>query len=169
MMTLTVYQLRRFANDWLNKTYGISLETPLDINGRLKTTYGRFLYKKFRDGRTEAKAVELNKFFVENNEREVVLDVLKHELVHYALFTLGKPCNDGDPYFEGELKRLNIISQTTVGQHAITNKKITKTTHHYKCRDCGKNHQVKRALKNGGIYHRCKCGGHLKDNGKHAI
>jgi SprT-like protein len=36
------------AYDFLKEAYGIELNIPIIINGRLKSTYGRFIYRETR-------------------------------------------------------------------------------------------------------------------------
>lgn len=160
----TENQLRQYANKFLKDNYNLTLTVPLKLNGRLKRTCGWFKYKKYRDGRREPICVELNRYFVENNEPVIVLDVLRHELVHYALFMRGLPNNDGHPVFENELKRLGIVSQSTINQYNIKSKPVRISV--YECVDCGYEHKRQRALANGGRNHRCSCGGRLIDRGK---
>jgi SprT-like protein len=161
IMTLSEYQLRKYAEKFLSETYGMKLTVPLEMNGRLKKACGRFVY--YKNHRTP-KSVQMNKYFVENNEPTVVLDVLRHELVHYALFMLGKPYSDGHPTFENELKRLGVVSQQTIDKYTIQSKP-TKIQF-YECADCKHEFRRQRALANGGRYHRCTCGGRLIDKGK---
>lgn len=153
-------KLTKYANDFLKENYDMHLIVPLKINGRLKTTIGRFRYY----GGTERKpiSVELNKFFVENNDMDIVKNVLKHELVHYALYMQGKPDSDGHPVFENELKKLGVVSQSTIQNYEITYK--PKTIVVYTCNDCKYEHKRKRALKNNGRYHYCNCGGSLTES-----
>jgi len=158
---LTTYQLRKYAEKFLKETYGMSLSVPLELNGRLKRACGRFVYY-VRSG--EPKVVEMNKEFVENNEPVVVLDVLRHELVHYALFMQGKPHADGHPVFEKELKRLGIVSQKTIDQYTIASKMQI-----YGCADCNHEFKMTRRLRNNGANHRCNCGGRLVDKGKRLV
>lgn len=158
---LTNYQLKQYANKFLMETYGMKLSVPLEINGRLKKACGRFVWlKKDR----QPKVVEMNKDFVENNEPQMVLDVLKHELVHYALFMKNIPHSDGDAPFERELRRLGIVSQNTINKYKIASKMQI-----YKCASCKKEHPMTRRLTNNGKNHRCKCGGGLIDIGKKVV
>jgi len=160
LMTVSLYEMKRFASDFLMSTYGLQLTVPLELNGRLKTTKGRFVwYTRSR----KPKVVEMNKFFVQNNTDEVVLDVLKHELVHYALFMKGIPHQDGAPTFERELRRLGVVSQSTIDKYDIMHK-VTKNV--YRCNDCKKEHSLSRKLKYDGRYHKCKCGGGLSYLGR---
>lgn len=167
IMTLTQYQLKMYAKKFLNDTYGMNLTIPVQLNGRLKRTCGRFKYRQWIDGRKEPVCIELNKYFVENNKPVVVLDVLRHELVHYALFMQNKPNKDGHPVFENELKRLGIVSQNDINKYNIASKHIKIQI--YQCADCDNVFERQRALANGGRYHRCSCGGRLIDKGKKVV
>lgn len=165
-----IYQLKQYANKFLKDTYGMELIVPLTLNGRMKTTCGWFKHRKFRDGRKgEPLCIELNKFFVENNDSEIVLSVLKHELIHYVLYMQGKPHTDGHPVFENELRKQNAVSQSTISKYTIESKP-TKL-HYYRCEEssCNKEYRVGRALKHNGRYHRCNCGGRLIDLGKKVV
>lgn len=162
---LTAKQLKLHADKFLKENYGLELEVPLKLNGRMKTTYGWFRHKRDLSGKNRgAVSVELNKFFVENNEESVVLDVLHHELVHYALFVTGKPHKDGHPVFESELRKLGIVSQDNIGRHQIKNK--SRKLNLYVCQKCEYEHYTARALKHNGIFHSCTCGGKLASKGK---
>jgi SprT-like protein len=163
-MELTMYQLQSYAKKFLKDNYNLDLVVPLQLNGRLNTTCGRFVSRRYYDGRTEPKVVELNKTFAQNNEPTVVLDVLRHELVHYALFMLNKPNSDGHPVFENELRRLGVVSQNTINQYQIASKKQV-----YACADCKTEFKRARKLKNNGRYHRCTCGGSLVDMGRKMV
>lgn len=154
-------QLNDFAEKFLNETYGMSLTIPIKLNGRLKTSYGRFV--SYRDPKLP-KVIELNKSFLECNDLDTVLNVLKHELVHYALFMKGKPHSDGNPVFEKELKRLGIVSQSDIGKYNILQKMQI-----YQCKKCGNEYKMIRRLKNNGKYHICKCSGRLIDKGKRVV
>src|SRR5690606_16736069 len=161
-MVLTQYQLEKYAEKFLKENYNMELIVPLKINGRLRKTFGRFVYYPNR-----AKSVELSKYLIENNEPVVVLDVLRHELVHYALFMLDKPFSDGHPVFESELKKLGVVSQSTINKYKIKTK--PRNISIYECMDCGQEYKMKRALPNGGKNHRCgikSCNGRLDDKGK---
>lgn len=115
---LTKKLLESYANKFLVENYGIRLKVPLVLNEELGLTCGRFIHLEGGDEPVPL-VIELNKKLVINNEPNIVLDVLKHELVHYALFMLGKPCDDGHPVFENELKRLGIVSQDTINEFDI--------------------------------------------------
>lgn len=164
-----IYQLRQYANKFLKDVYGMELSIPLQLNGRMQRTCGWFRHTRYRDGRDIPNCIELNKFFVENNEPTTVLDVLRHELVHYALFMQKKPYRDGDYVFESELKRLGIVSQKSIDKYIIVSK--PKNVQVYQCAECGTQFKRQRALANGGRNHRCTCAkkGRLIDLGKRLV
>jgi len=159
-----IHQLKKYANKFLLDNYGMTLTVPLKLNGRLKTTCGYFKHKRIFG---HPISVELNKYFVENNEPTVVLDVLRHELVHYALYMQEKPYTDGHPVFEGELRKLGVVSQKTINKYEIKSK--PKTMHIYVCENCSTTFRRQRALPNGGRNHICTCKGRLLDMGKKLV
>lgn len=111
---MSINQLTNFANKFLSENFdGMQLEVPIKINGRLTRALGRFKHYK---APKKPIAIELAKDTIEYYELNEILDVLKHELVHYALYMQGKPYKDGDYYFENKLKELG-ISATQVYEH----------------------------------------------------
>lgn len=121
-------QAKAFANEFLMENFNIKLEIPIEINGRLSSTLGRYMAKRtFFDNIMPVK-IELSKkhllaaFIV--NDLEDVYDTLKHELVHYALSVQGKDFNDGAYDFEMKLYELNISSSGATPAH----KKFSKRT-----------------------------------------
>lgn len=166
---LTQYQLEMYARKFLKDNYDLDLTVPLKLNGRMKTTCGWFKSVRYTDGRKKAVSIELNRFFVENNDPVTVVDVLRHELVHYALFMLGKPNSDGHPTFENELKRLGIVSQSTIDKYKIKSK--PKNIVIYECESCGHQYKRQRRLAHDGKYHRCggSCGGRLINKGRKLV
>jgi SprT-like protein len=86
--------------------------------------------------------------FIDTHPREHVIDVLKHELVHYALFEQGKPFRDGQKYFEDTLKRLEINPTRTY--HTLGK------FHKYTCNCDGKVFYRKRRIQKGAYCPKCK-------------
>ncbi len=143
MCEVTKSELLNYANNFLVKNYGMTLDVELIINGRLTKTYGRFKYERNRfSGEEKALSVELNKTFIIHNSKEDVFNVLRHELIHYALFRLGKPNSDGDLYFENELKKHNTYSQMDVNVMEVKMKSCYKKFYTYECK-CGVNKTTK--------------------------
>jgi SprT-like protein len=110
---LTGGQLFNYGKQYAKEFWDLELNIPIYINGRLTRLLGRFVYNRY--DRTETR-IELSKDLVDNFKDEDVLDVLKHELTHWALYKLGKPHNDGHTVFENELVRVG----AKFVQYAIT-------------------------------------------------
>jgi SprT-like protein len=128
-MKITVHQLTKIAEEFLKKEYDMELTVPIRFNGRLKTALGRAKFTRrgsFSDYKPER--IELSKNLIANYTDEEIVDVLKHELVHYACFMLGKPYDDGEKYFENELKRLGVVGTGVL--------KYKGKMHVYACNQC---------------------------------
>lgn len=140
--------LRKYAESFLNKNYRLSLKIPLTINNRLRVTQGSFVTNY---NETEARRIELSGDLIQYGTENVILDTLRHELVHYALFSLGKPFDDGDDYFENELKKLNVSATETVYVGIDTV---------YKCSKCNQEYEtsLKKVWKTPNIYKTVCCG-----------
>lgn len=117
-------QYQRFAQRFLKQYYGLSLTVPLKINGRLKRTFGRFIH----DTQGRPCSIELSRTFVCEHPEHEVLDVLRHELIHYALFTLGKPHTDSSPIFQAELRKHGVSKTRTYPYRGLG--------HRYRCTKC---------------------------------
>ncbi|UGO50948.1 SprT-like domain-containing protein spartan [Bacillus phage vB_BanS_Nate] len=157
---MTETQLARYANKFLMENYGMRLTVPLKLNGRLSKTLGWFVSNRKTK---KPVAVHLNKKFVQNNDEDIILNVLKHELVHFALFMQGKPHSDGQTYFENELKRKGIVSQSTINQYTVNSVKQV-----YRCKSCNFMHKKTRKFSNVSRY-QCRCGGALEYIGKRVV
>lgn len=128
--------LEKIASEFLQENYNMELEIPININGRLSRALGRFDY--YRHGRKAVK-IHISKKLVDYHPVEDVIDTLKHELVHYAVFSnnKGQEHRDGHEVFESELKRLGIGRTGTLkGLHP---------KHVYSCTGCNKpENEIKR-------------------------
>ena len=158
-MKMTQSQIEKYAKNFLKQAYNLDLVVPIEVNSRLKTTLGRFRYT-----RTTKKPVKLefSKNYIVNGKLEDIQGTIKHECIHYALFMLGKPFNDGQPLFESELVKHGSHSTRTVRLA------IERNINLYKCK-CG-THTTKRALRNNGRFHTCtKCKQNLVYLGKEKV
>lgn len=58
--------------------------------------------------------VKLNRYlliyFAYTGDKKILINILSHELTHYALWYKGEPNGDGHPHFESELKRVGSVS-----------------------------------------------------------
>lgn len=121
---MNIEKLTNVANAFLQNEYQLDLNIPIIINKRLRITLGSYVTFWKTD---KPKRIELSGTLIKYGHDTVIIDVLKHELVHYALHSLGFPSDDGDEYFENELKRLGIGS---------TESNYVGELHKCKCEKC---------------------------------
>lgn len=129
MANMTVEELQTIAYDFLDVNYGIPLSIPIERNNRLKRKMGRFTVWVCEDCDEIPYSIEIAGFMFEYAADEVVIDTVLHECVHYALFQMGLPYEDGSPTFETELKRHGI---------GATETNYVGVIYTVKCADCGK-------------------------------
>lgn len=118
-------ELTVIAEKFLKGVFFMDLAIPLKLNGRLTKANGRFTFTEYasgpRKGQKVAQSIQINTHYLQlallDGERgwDNVVNTLKHELTHYALFEQGKDFNDGDATFEMELKLRGIHSSGTKG------------------------------------------------------
>lgn len=97
-----------FSKKFLKEAYGLELTIPIVINGRLSSCEGYFAYNRRNNKRTPLR-IEFSERYLALSMLDAedgilsVIQLVKHELIHYACFMLNKPFSDGDEYFENEL------------------------------------------------------------------
>lgn len=111
-------ELTAFAKQFIHKHYSLELTIPIQRNNRLRTTLGRYVYQKQKN---KPLRIELAGFILDYGARTAIIDVLKHECIHYSLHMLELPCHDGHPYFEAELKKHGVSStnETMIGKYYV--------------------------------------------------
>ena len=122
-MSFSLDQLQKLAVNFVSTEYGIEQVVPIVISSRMKNKLGVFI---MRNGK--AYKIQLSQNLIDYYNDIAIADVLYHECVHYALFTLKLPYRDGNEYFESELKRLNVNSSRTYPYKGIV--------HRYECPHC---------------------------------
>lgn len=132
MTQLSITELSEIADQFLRYEYGLTLAIPIKRNNRLRSTYGTFTHQR----REKALYIELSGKLFDYADDSVIIDVLKHECIHYALFELGRDYRDGSSDFEGELKRLNVRSNL---DKDVPNGGLV---HLYTCNKCDRNQPV---------------------------
>lgn len=148
-MNLT--QLTKYSNKFLKDNFDLELTIPIEANGRLTRSMGRLaIVRNMNTNERKALRIELSKRLLTYGTEEEILDVLSHELVHYALLKLGKPFMDGQACFENTLKKLGVSATETIS--------LKQPHHAYKCK-CS-THYRKRAIKHHGVG--MVCGGCLQ-------
>lgn len=105
-MAVSVEELITEAERFLAEKYGMELGIPIKRNNRLRNTLGWFQHSK-RDGALD---IEISGKLMDYASRTEVIDVLHHELIHYALHSAGRSYQDGCVEFEAELKKHGVSS-----------------------------------------------------------
>ncbi len=120
-------ELYRCADKFLQENFGIELEIPIRLSKRMKSKLGAF-QMKLQNKKVVSKEIVISDSFLNNNSAETILDVLYHECVHYALYTLKKPYKDSDREFNETLERLGIAKTRTY--------KYKGQAYLYQCKKC---------------------------------
>jgi SprT-like protein len=72
-------ELYEIAREFLDKEFNMKLEIPIFISNRMKIMFGYFQRRNNKSWK-----IQISQEFINTHQREHVIDVLKHELVHYA-------------------------------------------------------------------------------------
>lgn len=120
---VTLDDLYEEANRFLWENYNMALVVPIEIEEDFITEEGAYEFTI-----NAPKRILIAEFVMIFAEDEVIYDVLRHELVHYALHLRGRNFADGHPEFEAELAKHGIASteSTMIGLY-----------HLYECEKCG--------------------------------
>lgn len=107
-------KLTVFANKFLKKYFDVELYAKICFNNSLKQTNGRTIISSTLSkndwNKIELSGELLNLSSLDPKKYDYLYDILRHELVHYALYILNKDYNDGSKDFENTLHKLNICS-----------------------------------------------------------
>jgi SprT-like protein len=136
-MNIRHYEVIEEANIFLKEAYNMELGIPIEFNSRIKKVLGRFMFNTIKGVRTPLK-IQLSEELVRFYSREKIIDVLKHELTHYALYVQGKDHEDGDALFESQLDKYGISSSRKINMMGPYYK--------YHCKECGTVYKRKRKL-----------------------
>lgn len=141
MANIKHWELVEEANKFLQENYNAKLEIPIEFNTRIKKCLGRFISK-----RSIPEKIEMSVNLMQYYPREHIIDVLRHELVHYILLVKGLPNADGHPTFENELRKHGIASTNYYEAFG--------ELHKYECVNCKNTYNRRKKL---GSSARCKC------------
>jgi len=104
--------LKYLMGKFTKENYGVTLDIPVKWSKRLTRKWGYFYYRRS----SKTGAVDMNSLRIvlsyklyETDNNDIAESIAKHEALHFALFKLGKPHSDGQPYFENELKRHGLV------------------------------------------------------------
>ena len=143
----------REINKFLKDNFQLTGDIPYSENSRLRTTIGRIISKRYTvpygryngSNRFEYREsrIEYNSKFLEEATLEEVAAIGKHEALHYACMQLNKPSNDGDAYFEAQLRKYGLPSHRDMRTVGETVNKVTQVyteadRHYAICTKCGK-------------------------------
>lgn len=145
-MNLTA--IKRYAKEFLDEAYGMELVIPIELNGRLTRTLGRFHFNKRGSNRVPVK-LDFAKKLLEFGTIEDIKGVIRHELIHYAMFVAGRPFHDGEEEFEAELVKYNAPATNVL---RIKSPKLVIT---HEC-GCGNQWKQRRKMSSGYLCSSCK-------------
>ena len=104
-------QMNLYARNFLKEHFDLNLEIPIKIDGRLTRTGGSYHHTAKKGLMIKVSERFMYGALLDETEGVgAILDILEHELVHYALHMQGKDYNDGSKEFEETLARLNVGS-----------------------------------------------------------
>lgn len=144
----TEHLMTEYAKKFLKENYDMELGIPIIISARMTKTYGCFWHKR---NIKLSLNIKMSLVYIENQPWEMVLDVLRHELIHYALYEKDLPYKDGQKCFEDNLRKHNSKSTHTI---PFKGKVVV-----YKCDCCGKEFHKHRRYKHDGATMRTRCCG----------
>lgn len=142
-----------FGIKWLKKHYNVELTHDIIINGRLSRAMGRVI-----TGYYGIKSIELSdKIIIDyrlSGDSTNMIGVLKHELIHYALYKLNLPYMDKNKYFKDECIKHNA---------PLSVKSMMKLAYNYECEN---GHKIYRNRKIDSNKFICECGSKITFKGK---
>lgn len=119
---MSIRYIESYCRKFLNENYNVDLKIPVELNNRFTATLGCFNTNK----KNEAISLEFSKKYYNHASKEDFIKLMKHECIHYALFTLGLPCEDGHPVFEKEIKKHDSNPTGTVDFRTMRNVRVYK-------------------------------------------
>ena len=134
--------VQRISLEYFNKPF---LHQAV-FNNRLRTTGGRYMLQNHN--------IEISMKQFEAYGEEAIIDIIKHELVHYHLHIEGK----GYKHRDRDFKQL---AQQVGAPRFCYPVPDAHFKHLYRCKKCNNEFPRKRRM---SIHkYRCKCGGYLKE------
>ncbi len=131
------------------KAFGRPFVHQVKINRRMKTTGGRY--------HLDDHHLEINAHFLEAENRQYLVGIIKHELTHYHLHLLGLGYRHKDHDFKVLLKRVGGSRYApNIGQGRRQQRKYL-----YQCQKCGLKYPRVRKI-NTRRYFCGRCGGQLR-------
>lgn len=150
----SVNHLEEVAEDFLIENFDLTLDIPIRISNRMTSTFGSFVRTRNRaTGEIQSKEIVISSNLYNYHGYDKMIDTLKHECIHYALYTLDRPFKDGQAYFENTLKEHGVSSTRTTAYKG--------KAHLYKCTSCDNSFKQRRRF-NTDRYQCSHCKGKLE-------
>lgn len=153
-----VQQLIDDTLNWMETTFDFKPTITIKRNNRLSRVLGRFISTYDR----RPLRIELSGRLVDYYDDNIIVDVLKHELIHYMLCVQGKPYSDRSHEFIKTCKANGVSLTNTIGDSNNPN----EVFHHYSC-ECRSDIRKARKLARNRTYACLKCKGKLVYLGKY--
>ena len=121
----------------LAQSLNVIFDTPVMINGRLKTTLGRVV-SDINNGKLFPRRIEISKHLLETATKESIDEVLVHEFCHWYLATTTHEDHGHDAVFKSLCKQLgggDGKTRTEV-KYRVATQKVYK--YQCYCEKCGK-------------------------------
>lgn len=113
----------KLSDEFLMKNYGLELTIPLKLRTSNSSILGKLRILEYCNSKRVAKDIILNRVLlisaIASNDFTNFEKVLKHELIHYALFMSGKEFRDGTELFEKELDKYDSVHSSTVTSNCL--------------------------------------------------
>lgn len=145
----------------------LNLNIPIEINGRFTRKLGAFYHNDYRALKIGISKKQVIGAVIDGNI-EPILDTLRHEVVHYAMYTLKKGYNDGDKDFEDALAKIGVSSSGTTSKRKINSQKELiwySMKDNYVCPCCGNEYKVTHKKSTVNYYGCPSCSKVLKKSG----
>ena len=133
---MTIEQVREKCRK-IAINYGHKLVVPVEKNGRLRTTYGRVLWKK--DGnKCVPQRIEFSSRLLRGDNDEID-EVIRHEMAHYLLLMDTHENHNHDYLWRKYAKRLGCDPRAAINMKSVdTGRKTLDYKYIVKCPSCGR-------------------------------
>lgn len=135
-----------------------SIDVPVTINGRLTRTLGRVKYLGLGGDTYMAKSIEFSKALLDSATDNDIINVIKHEYVHYYLIETTHVNHGHDPVFKRKCAEIGCTHDKT--HNSLEANYTEKTQYKYEvwCDECGLVATYSRMGKILKNLSSCKCG-----------
>lgn len=131
-MNTTIEELNIYASDSLIRLWNIRTPIQIHLTPHLTDVYGEFRASS-QNGLVDY-SIRLRSDLLTNGY--VAERILLHELTHFALYLLKLPFNDGEEFFEAELRRVGAPSSKSTALCALMNQLPQAPYYFLQCPTC---------------------------------